>query len=136
MISAKNITCSSLLAVALLVLTGCSSDDSLKVLVELTYSSVSGDEKLHYANVISGGDKFHWYGISSNETETVSLYPGKRSENRITLFYQLTSDKPKQVWEGPEIRTKQGYRIHIMIHESGEITERSCNLPCELNLEG
>jgi hypothetical protein len=122
------------LLIPLLVIAGCSSNDGPSVYIELTYAADSGETKLHYANVISGGDKFHWYAVSPNNTKTITLYPGKGSENKVTLFYQLTSDKPKQVWEGPEIQTEQGYRIHITILDSGEITERSCDLPCDLNL--
>lgn len=124
---------SCFIAIAMLIFGGCTSNNGPKVIVELTYNSASSSAKLYYANVISGGDKFHWYGIFAGKKETITLYPGERSYNTVTLFYQLSMDKPKQVWEGPEFLTELGYRIHITIHESGKITERSCNLPCDLN---
>lgn len=124
---------SCVIAIAMLFFCGCTSNTGPKVFVELTYNSASSDAKLHYANVISGEDKFHWYGIYPDKKKTITLYPGERSYNKVTLFYQLADDKPKQVWEGPEFLTELGYRIHITIHESGNITERSCNLPCDLN---
>ena len=121
-----------ILAITIFVLAGCTSKTGPKVIVELTYTNASDDKKLHYANVISGEDKFHWYEIPSNQTKTITLYPGKQSLNQITLFYRYSKNNPMEVWEGPEVQTDQGYRIQITIHKSGEITNRSCKLPCEL----
>lgn len=120
-------------AIAMLLLGGCQLNNGPEVIVELTYSSASNGTKLHYVNAVSGGDKFHWYGIYPDETVSITLHPGERADTKIILFYQFAVDKPKQVWEGPEFQTEQGYRMHITIYENGEIMEHSCSLPCDLN---
>jgi hypothetical protein len=122
-----------LLAMGMLLFAGCMSNTGPEVFIELSYAGSSGDKKLFYANVISGGDKFHWYGISSKEKKTITLHPGRGADDRITLFYKLTQDSPKVVWEGPVFQAEAGYRIEIAIHENGKVTEHSCKLPCELD---
>jgi len=126
------ITHSSVVVVAILFIGGCGSYTGPEVCVELTYRSTSSSAKLYYANVISGGDKFHWYGIYSGKNEIISLHPGMHSNSQVTLFYQFEIDKPMHVWEGPEIQAGRGYRIHITIHDSGQIAEQTCILPCQM----
>ncbi|VAW84799.1 hypothetical protein MNBD_GAMMA18-241 [hydrothermal vent metagenome] len=120
------------LVAMVLLLSGCTSNTAPKIIIELSYISTSSSAKLHYVNVISGGDKFHWYGVYSGEKKTITLYPGAQSDNKITLFYQFAANKQKQTWEGDEVQSELGYRIQIAIHENGEITEQSCSLPCNL----
>lgn len=122
---------SCVIIITIFFIGGCGSNVGPKVFVELIYSGSPVGSRLYYANVISGGDKFHWYEIYPDKTETITLYPGKHSDSQITLFYQLAADMPLQTWEGPVVQTGQGYRIHITIHESGEISEQFCNLPCD-----
>jgi len=124
---------SCVLVVMVLLLSGCIPNTVPKVVIELSYISTFSSAKLHYVSVISGEDKFHWYGVYSGEKKTITLYPGAQSDNKVTLFYQISSEKQKQTWEGTEVQSELGYRIQIAIHENGEITEQSCSLPCKLN---
>ena len=118
-------------ALIILVIWGCQPKNAPEVIIEFRYNPDSENTALYYVNVVSGADKFHWYDIAPAETMSITLYPGERSESQISVFYQLTEESVKHVWDGPKFKIGQGYRIHILL-ESNEITARFCNLPCSL----
>jgi len=117
----------------ILIFGGCQSKSGVEVIIKFIYIPTSDNASLHYINVISGVDKFHWYDITPNETVGITLYPGDKSDTQITLFYQLSTNSSKQFWEGPKHQIGKSYRIHIAFYENGDIKERSCDLPCNLN---
>ena len=87
---------------------------------------------MHHVNVISGRDQFHGYNLLSDEAVAITLYLDDNSNNQLSLFYQLKSDRLKQVWQGPRFNMGESYRIHVTLSESGDIAEEHCRLPCEL----
>jgi len=122
------------LVVPLLVISlmfGCNyfRTDVNKYTVTVKFNGSSTGAKLENVSAIIGSDKFWWTSFEDGEEKNVNLFSDKNAVNNLTLLYTFGGEQ--RSWESAEFAENAGYRINLIVDSSGNVTEKSCKLPCQ-----
>ena len=108
-------------------------DDPAKdeVNVKIVFVEADPAKRLSKVAVISGGEKSYWSELGAGKAESATLKPRPTEGTQLTVQFEL--DGQRKSWQGPRFPAGTGYKIEVRVDGRGDVTERHCRIPCNLD---
>jgi len=119
------------IALCLSGLTGCNAWSGDVVEATVVFSGKDSAAEASEVRVIVGSDKFYFGRLAAGGKDTVTLKPGQEDDRQLTLLFTLNGEQKS--WDGPKFGMGVGYRIIMTIDPLGNVVDRHCLLPCQLD---